>query len=132
MPSEISLDAERSVVDPSAEAHERRVEGELTAQFIELGRQARGRFEVVKGRRGAYSEEYWEEAFRKAKVTMTAAASSSNASGRNATSISSWWPYSASFGRSSWTGSRIPRPGTKCSPTQPCWPIATSCGSRAG
>jgi hypothetical protein len=53
---------------PTAEAHERRVEEELKAQFIELRRQARGRFEAVKGRRGAYSEAYWEEAFRKARI----------------------------------------------------------------
>lgn len=68
MPSEIALADERNVDDPSAEAHERNVEEELKAQFIELRRQARGQFDVVKGRRGAYSEAYWEEAFSKARV----------------------------------------------------------------
>jgi hypothetical protein len=56
------------VADPEAEAHERKVAEELKAQFIELRRQARGHFDVIKGRRGAYTEASWENAFQKAKV----------------------------------------------------------------
>ena len=68
MPNEISRAHDRSVADPSADAHERKVDEELRAQFLELRRQARGHFDVVKGRRGAYSEAYWEKAFRNAKI----------------------------------------------------------------
>jgi hypothetical protein len=68
MPNEVSTANDHSVGDPAAEAHERRVAEELKAQFLELRRQARGHFDVVKGRRGAYSAAYWEQAFSKAKL----------------------------------------------------------------
>jgi hypothetical protein len=44
------------------------VEEELEVQFLEFRRQARGHFDVIKGRRGAYSQASLEETFRKAKV----------------------------------------------------------------
>ena len=56
------------MADPEAEAHERKVEEELEAQLRDLRQQARGIFDVLKGRRGAYSVASWEEAFRKARV----------------------------------------------------------------
>jgi hypothetical protein len=68
MPNDVSTARELSEADPEAEAHERKVEGELKAQHLELRRQARGHFDVIKGRRGAYSEASWEQAFRKAKI----------------------------------------------------------------
>jgi hypothetical protein len=68
MPSNISLAHDRSVADPTAEAHEAKVAEELRVQFLELRRQAWGRFDVLKGRRGAFSEACLEQAFRKAKV----------------------------------------------------------------
>lgn len=68
MPNEISIANNYLVGDPAAEAHERKVEEEQKAQFLKLRREARGHFDVVNGRRGACSERYWEEAFRRAKV----------------------------------------------------------------
>jgi hypothetical protein len=68
MANEISITNDHSVGDPAAEAHEQKVEEELRAQHLELRRQARGHFDVVNGRRGAYSADYWEQAFSKAKL----------------------------------------------------------------
>jgi hypothetical protein len=68
MPNEISIANDHSVDDPAAEAHERKVEEVLRAQYLELRREARGIFDAVKGRRGAFSAAYWEEAFSKAKL----------------------------------------------------------------
>lgn len=44
------------IADPAAELHEAKVQTELSAQFLELKRQAQGNFEAIKGRRGASSE----------------------------------------------------------------------------
>ena len=52
--------------DPMAVRHEAKVQAELNAQHLELRRQAQGIFEAIKGRRGARTEEYWQEAFAKA------------------------------------------------------------------
>jgi hypothetical protein len=49
MPNEISIANDHSVDDPAAEAHERKVEEELRAQYLELRREARGIFDAVKG-----------------------------------------------------------------------------------
>ena len=54
--------------DPAAERHEVKVQADLNAQFLELKRQARGTFEAIKGRRGANSDEYWQEVVVKAKL----------------------------------------------------------------
>ena len=54
--------------DPAAERHEAKVQAELNAQHLELRRQAQGVFEAIKGRRGASTEEYWQEAFAKAHI----------------------------------------------------------------
>jgi hypothetical protein len=62
------LPADHAVADPAAEAHEGKVDEELRTQFLELRRQARGHFDVLKGRRGAYSQAYLEEAFRKTMI----------------------------------------------------------------
>ncbi len=56
------------IADPAAELHEAKVQTEHNAQFLELRRQAQGTFAAVKGRRGASSEEYWQEVFAKAKL----------------------------------------------------------------
>lgn len=56
------------IADPAAEQHEAKVQAELNAQFVELKRQARGTFEAIKGRRGARTEEYWQELVAKAKL----------------------------------------------------------------
>jgi hypothetical protein len=46
---------------------ELKIQDELNAQFQELRREAKGIFDAVKGRRGAFNEEYWQKAFRDAK-----------------------------------------------------------------
>lgn len=56
------------IADPAAELHEAKVQSELNAQFLELRRQAQNIFEAIKGRRGASSEEYWQQVFAKAKA----------------------------------------------------------------
>jgi hypothetical protein len=52
---------------PDAEEYELRVQEELNDQFLTLKKEAKGLFDAVKGRRGAYSEEYWQHHFKKAK-----------------------------------------------------------------
>lgn len=56
------------IADPAAELHEAKVQTEHNAQLLELRRQAQGTFAAVKGRRGASSEEYWQEVVDKAKL----------------------------------------------------------------
>lgn len=54
--------------DPLAVRHEIKVQAESNAQYLELRRQAQGTFEAIKGRLGARTEEYWQEAFAKARI----------------------------------------------------------------
>lgn len=68
MSNEISTARDDSVADPAADAHERTVEEGLRAQYLELRRQARGHFDVLKGPRGAPNAAYLEQAFRRAKI----------------------------------------------------------------
>jgi hypothetical protein len=56
------------LVDPAAERHEAKVQTELNTQYLELKRQALGIFEAIKGRRGANTQEYWENAFAQASI----------------------------------------------------------------
>jgi hypothetical protein len=57
------------VADPEAEAYEAKVEEEMEAQFLELRRQARGHFDVLKGPRGAPNSAYLEQALHRANVS---------------------------------------------------------------
>lgn len=57
--------------DPLAVRHEAKVQAELNQQYLELRRQAQGVFDAIKGRRGARTEEYWQEAFAKDKIDYT-------------------------------------------------------------
>jgi hypothetical protein len=52
---------------PDADNYELRVQEELNNQFLTLKKEAKGLFDAVKGRRGAYSEEYWQDTFKNAK-----------------------------------------------------------------
>ena len=52
----------------SAQQHGRRVQQELNEQHRILKQQAIGIFAAIKGRRGASTEEYWQNAFAQAKI----------------------------------------------------------------
>ena len=55
-------------LDGLAEKHLVKVQLELSQQHAILRKQAQGIFAAIKGRRGARSEEYWQEIFALAKV----------------------------------------------------------------
>jgi hypothetical protein len=56
---------------PEAEPHELKIQAELNEQFHALRQEAKGLFDAMKGRRGAYSEGYWQKAFMEAKEDYT-------------------------------------------------------------